>query len=435
MGQKDWSLVLPPSSRASSPLANPAFRALWIASVFSYLGTWVQDVGESWLMLSLTTSPLLVAMLTTCYTLPTLVLTFPAGVLADRVDRRRLLLVAQSWLALVAFVLAALTWAGYASPALLLVASAALGVGSAMTSPPWQSLLPDIVPRRQTADAITLNSVAFNLARAIGPAIGGLILGALGAGAAFFVNAVSFLAVIEVLRTYAAIRDASAKAQAARRAEPLLVAAASAFREVKASRDLRRCYAAVAVFGCMTGGMMALLPTFAKFALHTDARGYGMLLGGQGAGAVLAAFVLARLRGKVSAHALVSAAMAVFGACTLAMSATERLPLAVLFFVLAGVGWISTFTTLNALVQLNSPVWVKSRVIALYQMCFLAAWSVGATAAGAIAIRVGAAHAASLFALGALAAAAFTARQGLPTYEPRGSEPLSTPPPASARAS
>jgi MFS family permease len=169
-------------------------------------------------MLSLTASPFLVAMLTTCYTLPTLALTFPAGVLADRVDRRRLLITAQAWLTCVALALAGFTWAGYASPATLLVASAALGVGAAMTSPPWQSLLPDIVERRQTADALTLNSVAFNLARAVGPAIGGLILGALGPATAFFINGVSFLAVIEVLRRYDAVRAASGKATAARTA-------------------------------------------------------------------------------------------------------------------------------------------------------------------------------------------------------------------------
>jgi MFS family permease len=413
---------LPPS-----PLAHPAFRAIWLASVFSYVGTWIEDVGESWLMLSLTTSPFLVAMLTTCYTAPYLAFIFPGGVIADRVDRRRLLVRGQAFLAFVALTLAGLTWAGFASPALLLIASAALGVGAAITSPSWQSLLPDIVERRQTADAVTLNSVAFNLARAIGPALGGLVLGAFGPGMAFFLNAVSFLAVIEVLRRHGAIRAASDKVRTSRRVEPLLEAAVAALREVRLSRDLRRCYLSVAAFGCMTGGITALLPTFAKHALGTDARGYGILLGGQGAGAVVAAFVLPRLRGKLSAHWLVAASMATYGTSALLMSVTPWLSVATLLLVPAGVGWISAFTTVNALVQLNSPVWARSRIIALYQMAYLATWSIGATAAGAIATRFGPAHTVSLLGLGALAAAVFTARLGLPTYET--SAPFSTPPP------
>jgi MFS family permease len=426
----------PRSVRSPSPLYHSAFRALWIASIFSHLGTWVQDVGESWLMLSLTRSPLPVALLSTCATLPAFALTLPAGVLADRVDRRRLLIVAQSWLAVVALALAAVTWTGHTSPAALLVASAALGVGSALTSPPWQSLLPDLVPRAQTGDAVVLNAVAFNLARVLGPALGGIVIGAFGAGAAFLVNAASFLAVIEVLRRYERIKAASARAGAVRREESLRAAMIAAFRQVERSRELQRCYAAVAAFGFATSGATALMPSFAKHALGADARGYGVLIGGVGAGAVLAAFVLPRARAALHARTLVAAAMAMYGACALAVSATRHLPLATLLLVPAGIGWLTSFTTLNALVQLNTPAWVKSRVLALYQVSFLGAWALGAAVAGSIATVAGIEHTMTLFALGALFAAAFTAHQGLPAYDvtvtPRGDR-ASTPPPAGAR--
>jgi MFS family permease len=367
-------------------------------------------------MLSLTKSPLPVALLSTCTTLPAFFLTLPAGVLADKIDRRRLLIVAQSWLAVVALVLAVVTWTGHVSPAALLVASAALGIGSALTSPPWQSLLPDIVSRERTADAVMLNSVAFNLARVVGPAVGGLILGALGAGAAFFLNAVSILAVIEVLRRYDHIRKASATGAGERREESLRAAAAAAFREARKSSELLRCFAAVASFGFATAGVMALLPSFAKHALGTDARGYGMLVGGLGAGAVLGAFVLPRARKAFGAGTLVPAAMATFGTCALGLGSSHALAAAVLLLVPAGLGWMSTYTSLNALVQLCSPSWVRSRMLALYQVTFLAAFSLGATAAGAAATWAGVAHAVSIFAAGSLLAAALTARTGLPSY-------------------
>jgi len=427
---------VPPSS-SSSPLNHPAFRALWLASIFSYVGTWIQDVGESWLMLSLTQSPLPVALLSTCTTLPAFALTLPAGVLADRVDRRRLLIVAQAWLALVALVLAAWTWTGRASPEALLVASAALGVGSALTTPPWQSLLPDMVPRTQMGEAVTLNAVAFNLARAVGPALGGLIIGALGAGTAFFLNAVSFLAVIAVLHGYPHIRRASERAETMRRHEPLRQALIAGFREVRRSRALSRCYAAVAAFGFATSGVTALLPSFAKHALGTDARGYGILVGGLGTGAVLAAFGLKRLRATLHARTLVACAMATYGVCILAFSRTHSLGVAAFLLVPAGVGWLSSFTTMNALVQLNSSAWVKSRVLALYQVAFLAAWSIGATAAGTIATAAGIEGTVTLFGLLALSAAALTARMGLPAYDTsvraETTGAISTPPPASAR--
>ena len=425
--------------RGGGPLRNGAFRALWVAATFSYVGTWVQDVGESWLMLSLTRSPLPVAMLTTSFTLPAFMLTLPAGVLADRFDRRKILLVAQSWMALVALGLAVVAWRGWVTPAVLLFAGASLGVGAAVTSPPWQSLLPDLVPRAQTAEAVTLNSVAFNIARAVGPALGGLVLGLAGPATAFALNAASFLAVIEVLRRYPHIRAVAERAGAARRKEPLRKAIFVAFRQVRRSSHLRALYTAVAAFGLAASGVVALLPVFAKNTLHTDARGYGVLLGAIGIGAVSAALLLRRLRASFSARRLVPGAMVVYGAAMLAMSLSRSLPLAAFLLVPAGAGWLSALSTTNALVQLNAPAWAKSRILALYQVCFLAAWSVGATLAGVLATRYGAELTMALAAVGTLGAAVVSARVRLPSYDEGisndayESPPLSTPPPAASR--
>jgi MFS family permease len=423
-----------PATRSpSSPLRHEAFRALWIAAIFSYIGTWVQDVGESWLMLSLTHDPLPVAMLTTAMTVPLFVLLMPAGVMADRLDRRRILLVAQGAMAVVALTLAIATTLGRTTPAVLLLASAGLGVGSALSSPAWSSLVPELVPRSETAEAVTLNSVAFNIARALGPALGGLVLAARGPATAFFLNAVSFLAVIEVVRRYDEFKQVSARAGKRRRPEPLRTALAAAFHQVKASPKLRAMHWAVMAFAVAAASVPALLPVFAKTILKTDGRGYGLLLGALGTGAVIAAVMLKRLREGLRARTLVAGAMALYGTSILAMSQTRSLPVAVLLLVPAGMGWLGSLATLNALVQLSAPSWVKSRVIALYNLSFYVAWSLGATLGGSVAGRIGVPFTIALAAAGTLGAAAFSARLTLPSYDDIAHEVTSTPAPVSVR--
>ena len=198
-------------------------------------------------MLSLTRDPLPVAMLTTAMTVPLFALLMPAGVMADRVDRRKLLIASQGVMAFAAFALAMATWLGKATPGVLLAASAGLGVGAALSSPAWNSLIPELVPRRETADAVTLNAVAFNIARALGPALGGLILATRGPATAFFVNAVSFLGIMEVLRRYDEVKRAARAVK--RRPEPLRRALAAAFVHLQKSAKIRAVHIAVASFG------------------------------------------------------------------------------------------------------------------------------------------------------------------------------------------
>jgi MFS family permease len=422
---------LPPGN----PLRHEAFRAIWIAAVFSYIGTWVQDVGESWLMMSLTKDPLPVAMLSTAMTVPMFALLMPAGLMADRLDRRRILMVAQGSMAAVALALAICTSLGFASPLLLLGASAGLGVGSALSSPAWSSLVPELVPRKETSEAVTLNSVAFNIARAVGPALGGLILAARGPSTAFFLNAVSFLAVIEVLRRYDEMKKVAAAGVVQRRKpEPLLRALLAAFIFVKRSGKLRAMHGSVAAFGLAAASVPALLPVFAKQVLHADGGGYGLMLGALGTGAVGAALLLKRVRSMVSARSLIAGAMGLYGVSILAMSLTRSLPVAIALLLPAGMGWLASLATLNALVQLSAPSWIKSRVIALYNLCFYVAWSVGASVGGLMAGRIGVAVTIGLAASGTLAAAVLSARLELPSYEGDTShELLTTPAPVSVR--
>jgi MFS family permease len=193
-----------------APLREQVFRALWIATLVSNLGTWMQDVSESWLMVSLTKSPILVALVETAGSLPVVLLALPAGAFADLIDRRRLLLITQLWMLIAAALMAAFTFGGIMRPWLLLLMTFALGLGSAMNSPAWQAIVPELVPRSELPAAVTLSSVAFNLSRAVGPAIGGFLVAATGSGAVFLLNAASFVGVILVIYRWQRVAEGSA---------------------------------------------------------------------------------------------------------------------------------------------------------------------------------------------------------------------------------
>lgn len=390
---------------------------MWVASIFSYMGTWVQDVGESWLMLSMTRSPMLVAMLTTAFTVPTIALLLPAGVLSDRVDRRWVLLLSQAGMGAAALLLAVATWLGWASPALLLAESALLGVGVAITSPPWQALVPEIAGRKHLSEAVTLNSIAFNLARAVGPALGGLLLGLASPAWAFAINALSFFAIVLVLVRYDDFRRASEQLGHKERGESLLGALVAPVRHLARTPHLRPMFLAMMSFGFAAVPLFSMMPVLAKHALGTSASGYGLMLGAIGAGAVLSGVALRPVRERLGPRALVAVAMFVYGACGLGLAAVRSLPAAIALLVPAGMGWLACLSTLNALVQLGSPRSMKSRVMALYQLLFFGAWSVGAAAGGAIATRWNERAAVAAGAIGVIGAGLIALRSQLPATE------------------
>ncbi|HTR68295.1 MAG TPA: MFS transporter, partial [Terriglobales bacterium] len=185
----------PPGS-AWAPLREPLFRSLWIAAVISYTGTWMQNVGAGWLMTQLTTSPLMVSLVQAATTLPVFLVILPAGALADLVDRRRFLLITQGWMVLAAAALGILTGFHHITPWVLLMFTFVLGLGAVMNDPAWQAITPEIASPAQHAPAVALNSVGFNVARAVGPALGGLVIAAAGSSVAFLLNAASFFGVI-----------------------------------------------------------------------------------------------------------------------------------------------------------------------------------------------------------------------------------------------
>src|SRR5919201_5129438 len=268
-----------PGASIWSPLRRPVFRSLWTASVASNTGTWMQTVGAAWLITSLTPSPLLVALMQTDTSLPVFLDGLPAGALADVVDRRKLLLVTQAWMLLTALVLGLLTLAGLVPAWTLLALTFLLGLGGALSAPAWQAIIPDLVERQELTSAVALNAAGFNVARALGPALGGFVVAAAGPAAAFLLNAGSFLGVLAPIYRW---RPTPAQSDAP--PEDMLGATAAGMRYVRHAPALQAVLIRIGVFMLGASALWALLPVMARHELGLDATGYGIVLGSLGFG-------------------------------------------------------------------------------------------------------------------------------------------------------
>lgn len=331
----------------------------------------MQDTAGTWLMTSLTTSPLLIALMQTAAGLPVLLLGYPAGATADIVDRRRLLIFWQVWMLATVACLSVLTFAGIISPWTLLALTFLLNIGSAMNNPAWQAIVPELVPRSELPNAIAVNSAGYNLARAVGPALGGLMVAAfatvmLGAGAVFLVNSLSFVAIIVVLYQW----RSTPLYKSALPAERLSGALLSGLRYLRYTPELGATFARVFVFAGFASAVWALLAVVASQDLHKGAMAYGILNGCLGAGAVVGASFLPRLRQRLSADMIVAGSSAVFAGTLATLGLVRSVPLIVLSLLAAGFAWTSALSTLNVTVQISTPPWVQARALGTYQMIF-----------------------------------------------------------------
>jgi MFS family permease len=398
------------TSSTWSPLRLPLFRALWLAAVASNVGTWMHNVGAEWLMTTLAPTPLLVALMQTAETAPTFLLALPAGALADIVDRRRLLLFSQAWMLVAAVALAAATLAGVTTPAVLLVLTFALGLGAAMNAPAWQAIVPELVPRGELTSAVSLNSVAFNIARAVGPALGGVVVAAAGSWAVFLLNSCSFVGVIFVL-----YRWRRAKVESIWPAERVLGAMRAGLRYARHAPELKSVLARTGVFALCASALWATLPLVARTELRLGAFQYGVLLGCLGAGAVAGVFAIAWARRNVSMNRLVVLGTVVFALATAGLGYLTNYALLCVALLLGGVAWMTTMSSFNVSVQTVVPEWVRARALALYLLVFFGSLAAGAAAWGAVAERVGlgpALFAAAAALLAGLAAAPFFPLRG-----------------------
>ena len=388
-----------------SPLRHTIFRWLWIASVTSNIGTWFQNVGASWMMTTLTPSPTLVALVQSATSLPMFLLSLPAGAIADVLDRRRLLLITQTWMTLAAFGLWAFTAANATTPGILLTFTFLLGLGAAMTGPAWQASIPDMVPREDLPAAVVLGSIGFNIARAAGPALAGIVVATAGPAVTFLVNAVSFLGVLIVLFFWRRPTE-----EAVLPAERILGAMTTGLRYVRHAPEVLAPIVRGTTFVLCGASLWALLPLVARNELKTGAQGYGLLLGCLGVGAVAAAMVLPRLKRNNSTDGVVAVATFVFAAATVTLAYVREFWLLMIAMLLAGGAWLSLLSSLNVAVQTVVPSWVRGRALSVYMLVFFGGLAGGSALWGAVAEHLGLSRALLIAAAGMIVGLAATFR-------------------------
>jgi MFS family permease len=409
-----------------APFSVRLFRILWTAAFASNLGAVIQATGASWSMTTMTTSPQLIALVQTAAMLPIVVLALPAGALADNADRRLLMLFSQMLGAASAATLAILSFNGALNPWSLLALTAMIGAAVAMHQPAWQASVIDFVPRKALPAAISLNVLAFNTARSLGPAIGGALIAASGPPATFAINVLSFLGLILVL---AISRFPSRE----RRLPPerMLQAMGAGLRFVGMSPTIQRIYLRAGLFGFGASALYSMMPLVAHTRFPGGPLAFGVMMASLGLGSLCGALIAAPLRAHFGNHRLTTFAVAAFGLAALGVAFSPWLAMTVLFSLIAGVSWIMVFTTTRTCTQLSSPRWVVGRTVSLGQVASFGSMSLGAAFWGAVASHAGLTQAlavssifliASLL-LGRVAALPDTDLEDQPPPPPRASRP------------
>lgn len=373
--------ALKPADGILAPLALPLFRRLWLANLVGSTGWLIQGVGAGWLMTTLSGAPEMVALVQTATMAPILLFALVAGALADLWDRRLVLLLAQLWVCVASAGLASISLLGFATPLVLLLFTFLIGTGAALNGPAWQAAVREIVPREQLAAAVTLNAIGFNLARALGPAAGGVVVAAYGTEAAFLVNAVAALALVAALLFWRRKLPADDLPR-----ERLASAMVTGLRYVAETAAIRAILVRGAVFGIAASAALALLPLIARDRLGGGPAIYGLLLGAFGIGALVGAFLVHPLRQRRGAEFVITSLSAAGGLAFLTIGLASSVFAAVaMALAVAGMAWLGSFSTFNISVQMSTAFWVQARVLALYQTVVFGSMAVGAYLWGQVA--------------------------------------------------
>lgn len=367
---------LPPSALA--PFRYPAFRAIWIANLASNMGSMIQSVAAAWLMTELTQSHLLIALVQAGATIPILLLGIFAGAIADNFDRRRVMLAAQTGMLLVSAALTLTTYLDAITPLSLLFFTLAVGCGTALNGPAWQASVRLQVGPRDLPQAIALNTIAYNLARSVGPALGGLLISIVGTAAAFGLNAISYIVLIVVLLRWHPETTPRSRTS-------MLTAIAAGIRFCVHSDPVRRVLVRGFAFGFGAAGFQALLPSLVRDRLHGTEVIYGLCLAAFGAGSIFGALLVSSARRRWGSDRVVTVASLVFAAAMLPVALTISLPWVAVAAFIAGGAWVSTLTTLNVAMQLRSPEEILGRCLSIYQAVTFGAMALGAYMLGLIA--------------------------------------------------
>jgi MFS family permease len=395
---------------ASAPLRYPQFRSLWVATILSATGGFIQSVAGSWLMFELTDSSTWVGLMVASGFLPLLLFSIVSGVLADMFNRATLMRIAQAIMAASALAMAYLTHAGLMTPGLLLALGFVLGTGGALNLPAWQSLMPELVPRDLLASAVALQAAAFNAARAVGPAIGGAVVAAYGAALGFGINAVSYLAVVAVL-----FYIAPSLQPRVRQDTSVVSAAFTGIRFARFTPPFRNLLGLVSLFAITSAVVQAILPVHTSF-LGGSAGTFGILLGAMGAGALAGAVLRPRLFARATVNT-VPYTMGLFGVVGIGLGVAPNLWVAGVAMFIGGIFWLLTMSTLNATAQLMAPEWIRGRAMSLYMLAWAGTIPLGSILAGVVADITGTRNAIVVFSLGSVALGLMAPRFRIPRLE------------------
>jgi|TARA_R110002126_G_scaffold86592_1_gene209009 MFS family permease len=361
-------------------LRNPVFRALWVSAVISNTGGMIQQVGAAWMMTLLTSSQGMVALVQAAVTMPIMVVSIAAGVLADNYERRTVLLCAQAFMLIMSILLTGLAFAGLLTPWLLLTFTFLIGCGMGLHNPSWQASFSELVPREDLPSAVAMNAMGMNVTRSVGPALGGVITATLGAAAAFAMNALTYFVLIGALLSWKPIKRERTLPR-----ERFLSALVAGLRYMMLSPEIMAINLRGFVFGAGAISMQALLPLVARDALGGGAQIFGILLGAFGLGAVVGALNAARVRARMSNENVVRAGSALFALCCIMVAVSQSLMLSVLVIFISGTCWLNVNSLLNVSVQLASPRWVLGRMIAIFMSFIFGGMAMGSWLLGWIA--------------------------------------------------
>ena len=386
-GQAPEALELPATSSAWAPFASRAFFWLWLANVVNSLGTWIRVAASGWIMTDLAPSPIMVSLVQAAAQLPVFLLALPAGALADLMDRKRNLMLTNTFMLAVAGALAIVAALGHVDATVLLVMTALLAVGAAFNNPAWGASVQLTVPRQDLPQALVLNSIGFNIARVFGPAVAGLILATAGATIAFVANAASFAFVVVVagfVLTFPRTRTSFDVPPEPFRSAMRIGVAYSLAEPVVRSGLVR----SAAFYGCGSA-IWALLPLYVRQVLGLSSASFGVMMGVIGAGAVLGALGMPRLRKLFPRNNLIMLSGAVCGLALIPLAVMPSAMTAYAALLVFGIAWVVGASNLQATVQLAAAPWVRARVLALYQAVYNGGMGLGAIFWGWLGDHVG----------------------------------------------
>ena len=372
-----------------APLLIPMYRSFWLAGLISNMGTWLHETGAVWLMTSLEPRPEMVSAVRTCMTIPVFCLALPAGVWADRFDRRTWLLSTQMVLLLLAALMAGLAALNLITPVVLLVLTAAMGIGMILNQPAWQALTPELVPPALVPSAVSVGSISFNLARSLGPALAGVLISRFDVWVVFALNAISFLGVVCVLQAWKPTVHETPLKSNKKSAPRFFDELRKGIFIVKNSREIKHTMMRVFVFAIPATIIWSLLSLVVTEKLGYAEKGFGICLGLLGVGAVAGAWFLPWLRTKLSSEYIVLIAQIFFAAVCIWIGINDS-PVRVLpSLLLMGTCWMATMTTLNATAQVYLPRKFRARGMATYIMCFAFGMAIGSLTWGWLAYGIG----------------------------------------------